>query len=51
MTAHQIIQLYRDGLIDTAELYQRLESVQVRGAVENGRFTGYDYANQRWIEG
>lgn len=50
MTSHQIIQLYRDGLIDTAELHQRLEALQVRGAIENGRYCGYDYAAQCWIE-
>ena len=40
---------YFDGWITSGELASRLEAQQVRGSIRDGKFTGYDYRNQRWI--
>lgn len=45
----RIIQLYTDGMIRLPELNARLDLLQVRGGWENGIYTGFDYANQRWF--
>ncbi len=45
-----ILTMWCDGLIDTVEATQHLDGIQVRGGFEPGKFTGYDYANQTWIE-
>jgi hypothetical protein len=30
--------------------FERLGAMSVRGAIEDGKFIGYDYEAQRWIE-
>ena len=48
--AQTILTMWHDGLITTADATQRLDAIQIRGGFEPGKFTGYDYANQTWIE-
>jgi hypothetical protein len=47
----KIWQWYWDGMIRQPELMARLDRLHVRGAVQDdGRFVGYDYDRQRWLE-
>lgn len=43
--------LFTDGLISEQELMDRLEALQIRGALRaDGSFIGYDYAEQKWVD-
>lgn len=33
-----------------ARNFERLEAMSVRGGIEDGKFVGYDYEAQRWLE-
>lgn len=46
----RILELWFDGLLTTEERDRRLDDLQIRGANDAQRYTGYDYAQQRWIE-
>lgn len=42
---------YHDGLINRKELLTKLENFGIHGALgDDGRYIGYDYTNQQWIE-
>ena len=45
----EILTQYANGLLTKVELYNELETQQVRGEAAMGSFTGYDYINQEWI--
>ena len=47
--AKETLTQYANGLLTKDELYTELEKQQVRGAVELGTYTGYDYRDQQWI--
>ena len=49
--AHTIIQQYQVGLLTETEALRKLDAVKVRGSfAKDGRFQGYDYGRQQWIE-
>ena len=47
--ATQILDNWRDGLIRENGAILALEAINVRGAFDSTGYTGYDYANQKWI--
>ena len=49
LTAAESFDAFRCGLITRAELTAYLENLQIRGGIEGGRFTGYDYNRQEWL--
>ena len=50
-TVHKRLAQFQQGLITEAEMYQILDKVQIRGAMQNSaHYVGYDYHHQEWIE-
>jgi len=42
---------YHQGSVNEAETLRRLDSLQIRGGFDGaGRFVGFDYEAQQWID-
>ena len=51
MRAHQIIRQFQVGMLTETEALRKLDAVKVRGSFDrSGRFVGYDYGRQQWLE-
>ena len=43
------IQQWKVGLLSDTELLNALADHGIRGGIEDGELTAYDYSSQRWI--
>ena len=51
LRADTIIRQFQVGMLSETEALRKLDAVKVRGSfARDGRFCGYDYGRQQWIE-